>query len=151
MNLQKLITTLKRQEKNLNDLYKTMLEKQNALINNDGDSLNKFVVAEEKLLLNIQLTEESRLEIMEKLFKEYEIDNERFKLEYLIHGLQEKVSEKIIKGIAVIEKRIKSLITEVTRINGQNLLLIQQSRSLINETIQALINSNNRSIVDRKG
>ncbi len=151
MNLQELITVLKKQENNLNDLHKVMLDKQNILINGDDELLNTSLIKEEKLLLKIQLTEENRLEIMQKLFEKYEIDHERYKLEILIEGLKDKVNDKIIKGILLIEKRIKNIISEVTKVNSQNMLLIQQSRNLINETIRALINSSNRSIVDRKG
>lgn len=151
MNLQDLITVLNKQEKNLNDLHKIMLDKQNILINGDDELLNSIIIKEEKLLLNIQLTEESRLKIMQKLFEKYEIDHERYKLEILVDGLKDKVSSKITKGILRIEKRIKNIIGEVTKVNNQNMLLIQQSRNLINETIHALISSSNRSIVDRKG
>ncbi len=151
MNLQELITVLKKQENNLNDLHKVMLDKQNILINGDDELLNTSLIKEEKLLLKIQLTEENRLEIMQKLFEKYEIDHERYKLEILIEGLKDKVNDKIIKGILLIEKRIKNIISEVTKVNSQNMLVIQQSRNLINETIRALINSSNRSIVDRKG
>ena len=151
MNLQKLITVLKKQEENLNELHKTTLDKQATLVNNDSEALNEVVLKEEKNLLSIQLTEENRLEVMRKLFSEFKIDNERYKLEILIKGLEGKISDKIISGIGRLEKRIKNIIKEVTKVNNQNLLLIQQSRNLINETIQAVINSSNRSIVDRKG
>ena len=151
MNLQKLIGVLKKQEENLNELHRTTLDKQAALVNNDSEVLKEIVLKEEKNLLSIQLAEENRLEGMQKLFNEFKIDNERYKLEILIKELEGKVSAKILSGIGRLEKRIKNIIKEVTKVNNQNLLLIQQSRTLINETIQAVINSSNRSIVDRKG
>jgi len=151
MNLQKLITVLKKQQNNLDELHKTALEKQRALVNNDNDALNNSVLKEEKNLLSVQVTEENRLEIMQKLFEEFKIDNERYKLEILIEGMTGKVSQKILNGITSLEKKLKHSIKEVTKINNQNMLLIQQSRNLINETIQAVINSSNKSIVDRKG
>lgn len=151
MNLQDLIKILKKQENNLNNLHRVVLDKQNFLVSGDDNSLANLIIKEEKLLLNIQLTEESRLKIMQKLFEEYEIKNERFKLKILVKGLENKVNTKILNGILSVERKIKNIITEIKKINNQNMVLIQQSRNLLNETIHAVINASNRSIVDRKG
>lgn len=97
------------------------------------------------------MAEESRLKIMEELFAEYKIENLRYKLEIFIENIKNKIDENIVEIISLLEKNIKKTIKEIQKVNNQNLVLIQQSRSLINETIKALLNSQKRAIIDRKG
>ncbi|MBI1931818.1 MAG: flagellar export chaperone FlgN [Ignavibacteriales bacterium] len=151
MNLEKLIVVLEKQNKNLQKLLKSVMEKQIALVNCNNEGLKESISNEEKLLLNIQLAEESRLKIMEELFAEYKIENLRYKLEIFIENIKNKIDENIVEIISLLEKNIKKTIKEIQKVNNQNLVLIQQSRSLINETIKALLNSQKRAIIDRKG
>jgi len=151
MKLQNLISLLKSQEDNLKNLLKIGLNKKDVLVSGDNEKLIEIIQSEEQSLLTLQLNEESRLKIMHDLFKEYNIDNERYKLKVLIENLTGKVNSKLLIAITNSEKTIKKMISEITRLNQLNMLLIQQSRSIINETIQAVINSSKRSIVDRKG
>jgi len=150
MGLKKLIEVLDRQEKNLNRLLSVAMEKQKTLVSNDNDKLNKVIGLEEKQLLKVQTTEEHRLLLMEQLFEKYEINNERYKLSILTEALHGKISEIVLKKIESSETSIKNVIEKISKLNKQNILLIEQSRQIINETIKAVVN-NNRSIVDRKG
>ena len=151
MNLQKLLAVLAKQEQNIKDLFQIGLDKKEVLINNNYDKLNEIVSIEEQKLLSIQLTEENRLKLMRDLYSEYNIDNTRYKLGILVENLKGKIDNKILSNIASYENKITKMITDLTSVNSLNMMLIQQSRSLIHETIQAVINSNSRSILDRKG
>ena len=151
MNLQKLLAVLAKQEQNIKDLFQIGLDKKEVLINNNYDKLNEIVSIEEQKLLSIQLTEENRLKLMRDLYSEYNIDNSRYKLGILVENLKGKIDNKILSNIANYENKITKMITDLTSVNSLNMMLIQQSRNLINETIQAVINSNSRSILDRKG
>lgn len=151
MNLQKLLSVLAKQEKNIKDLFQIGLDKKEILVGNNYERLNEIISLEEQKLLSIQLTEENRLKLMRDLFSEFNIDHTRYKLGILVENLNGKIDGKILSNISFYEKRITKLITDVTTVNSLNMMLIQQSRSLIHETIQAVINSNNRSILDRKG
>ena len=148
--VEKIIAILEKQENNLKKLLKFVLEKQVAIVNNNNEGIKESVSKEEKLLLTVQLTEEIRLKVMEEIFSHYKIDNERYKLSILIENLKSKVDERLIHNISVYETNIKKIIKEVQKVNQQNMLLIQQSRSLLNDTITAVLNLNNRTIVDRK-
>ena len=150
MNLPKLISIISAQELNLKKLLEIINEKKECLVNNKYERLNEVVAHEEHALLSIQITEENRLEKMQDLFTEYGIDNERYKLEILVENLNGKVDLKILNNITEGEKRIKNTIEEINRVNHLNLVLIQQSRTLINDTIKAVINTSKRSILDRK-
>jgi len=148
--IEKLTAILEKQENNLNKLLKFVLEKQVALINNNNEGIKDAVSKEEKLLLTVQLAEEMRLKVMEEIFAHYSIDNERYKLSIMIENLKGKIDEKMIHSISLFDKNIKKVIKEIQKVNQQNMLLIQQSRSLLNDTITAVLNLNNRTIVDRK-
>ena len=150
MNLSKLISIISAQELNLKKLLEIINEKKECLVNNKYERLNEVVAHEEHTLLSIQISEENRLEKMQDLFTEYGIDNERYKLEILVENLTGKVDLKILNNITEGEKRIKNTIEEINRVNHLNLVLIQQSRTLINDTIKAVINTSKRSILDRK-
>lgn len=151
MNIQKLLTVLEKQEKNIKKLLQIGADKKETLINSSYTKLNEIVAIEEQCLLSIQLTEEARLNIMQDLFLEFNIDNKRYKLEILLQNLKGKINEQFIRKISDLEIEIKKSIKEVTSINSLNMMLIQQSKNLVNETINAVVNSNSRSILDRKG
>ncbi|MCB9248030.1 MAG: hypothetical protein H6613_05560 [Ignavibacteriales bacterium] len=129
----------------------SVLEKQTALVNGKSDLIKESVSKEEKILLAVQLSEETRLKVMEDLFVEFKIENKRYKLEVLVENLTGKINKNILENISLSERRIKVTIREIQKINHQNMVLIQQSRSIINDTITAVLNSKHRSIVDRKG
>jgi hypothetical protein len=150
MELQKLISVLAKQELNLKKLIKIISDKKECLVNNKYEKLNEVISQEEHCLLSIQITEESRLEVMQHLFSEFNIDNKRYKLEILVNKLSGIIGTEVLDQITESEKRIKNSIEEINRINHLNLVLIQQSRNLINDTIKAVINTSKRSILDRK-
>lgn len=150
MDLQKLISVLTKQELNLKKLIKIISDKKECLVNNTYKKLNEIIAKEENCLLSIQITEESRLEVMKHLFSEFNIDNKRYKLEVLVNKLTGIIGHEELDQITESEKRIKNSIEEINRINHLNLVLIQQSRNLLNDTIKAVINTSKRSILDRK-
>lgn len=152
MKIKELIEILKEQENNLNSLLEIIKEKQNIIVNNKILKLSEHMELEEKKLLEIQITEEKRLHTMHELFSKYQIKNKRLKLEVLANELRSFVPKIYINSIKEKEIEIKKLIKEITRINKQNLMLVQQSSQIISETVKAVIDtSKNRSIIDRKG
>ena len=151
MKIKKLIEILKEQKNNLISLLKIVKEKQNVIVNNKLEKLHEYMNKEEKELLEIQITEEKRLHIMQELFTEYKIKSERFKLEILIKELKDLIPETYIENIKTKEIEIKNLIKEITLKNKQNLMLVQQSSQIISETVKAVIDTSKRSIIDRKG
>jgi len=150
MDLQNLISVLNKQETNLKKLLKIVNEKKEALVNNKLEKLNEIISLEENVLLAIQLVEEERLSEMENLFLENNIDNKRYKLEILVTSLTGKIDPGILNRITDFEKKIKTIVEEITKINHLNMVLIQQSRTIINDTIKAVINTSKRTILDRK-
>lgn len=140
-----------KQEYNLKSLLNKGLEKKETLVANNYDRLSEIVATEEQILLSIQQLEEKRLGIMQDLFIEYNIDNKRYKLEILVNDLDGKVEPQYIVQINAFEKRMKKIINDITEMNHLNLALIQQSRILMNETLQAVMATGRKAILDRKG
>ena len=151
MEFKNLIEVLEKQESNLRKLKTIGSQKKDILVENNYEKLNEIIAKEEQVLLAVQIAEESRLNHMQELFGTYGIKNERYKLNILVDNLKGKVDNSILNAVAGYEKRIKNLIEEFTKINHLNMVLIQQSRTLVNETIQAVINSSKKVILDRKG
>ena len=79
MKLQKLLSVLAKQENNLKSLLKIGNDKKEILVSNNYEKLNEIIGHEEQSLLSIQLTEERRLNIMQELFLEHNISNDRYK------------------------------------------------------------------------
>lgn len=151
MKLQKLLTVLSKQENNLKKLLSIASEKKEILISNNHDELIKIVAAEEKKLLSIQETEEKRLQLIQDLFIEHNIVAERYKLSALVNNLKDTADQTLLNQVSESELRMRNVIEKITKMNHLNMVLIQQSRALMNETIQAVINSSSKSILDRKG
>lgn len=151
MNLKKLLSLLVKQEYNLKSLLKKGIEKKETLVANKYDILSEIVATEEQILLSIQQIEEKRLFVMRDLFAEYNIDNKRYKLEILVKNLNGKVDSQYLVQINAFEKRMKKIINDITEMNHLNLALIQQSRILMNETLQAVMATGSKALIDRKG
>ncbi len=151
MKIKELLKILDEQKLNLMDLVKIVKGKQNVLVNNKLEKLSEYMSLEEKKLLEIQIVEEKRLSVMQQLFSQYNIESERFKLEILITALTNKIPQNFLDSIKQNEREMKNLIQEITRINQQNLLLVQQSSQIITETVKAVIDTSKRSFIDRKG
>jgi hypothetical protein len=151
MRIKELIEILKEQKYNLGSLLKIVKEKQNILVNNKLEKLKDYLSLEENKILEIQITEEKRLRLMQKIFTEFQIKNERFKLEILVEELNGKVPNNDLTDIKEKEIEIKNTIKEITKTNQQNLLLVKQSSQIISETVKAVIDTSKRSIIDRKG
>ncbi len=151
MKIKELLKILDDQKLNLIGLVKIVKNKQNVLVNNKLEKLSEYMSLEEKKLLEIQIVEEKRLSVMQQLFSQYNIKSERFKLEILITALTNKIPQNFLDSIKQNEREMKNLIQEITRINQQNLLLVQQSSQIITETVKAVIDTSKRSFIDRKG
>lgn len=122
MNIEKLIAVLEKQNINLEKLLQSVLEKQIALVNCRNENIKESVSKEEKLLLSIQLTEETRLKLMEEIFTEFNITNARYKLEVLLENIKNKIDSNLFKIISSLEisikKQLKKYKNKSTKLNS---------------------------------
>ncbi len=151
MNTEELVKILETQKNNLKALLEIVMSKQKILLNNQLKKLPHYIALEEKKLLGVQLTEEKRLQIMQTIFNKYNIKSQRYKLQILTKELDNILPENYLQNITDKEKEIKKLISQIVKINKQNLLLVEQSSQIISETVKAVIETSKKVFIDRKG
>jgi hypothetical protein len=150
MEIQNLLNLLTRLGENLNRLLGFVKEKQKALVSNDRAALDKCIKSEEQILVMIQSVEEERLQMIHSINTELGIKNPSTKISSIAEILKGKIPQQKMNQLVSIEKKIKSDIAEITTLNKRNLFLIQHSRNFIKETINSLLSSRKKSILDRK-
>ncbi|MFH1194314.1 MAG: flagellar protein FlgN [bacterium] len=150
MEIQNLFDLLSKLGDSLNRLLGLVKEKQRALVGNDRVALEKCIKSEEQILVMIQGVEEERLKMIHSINAELGGKNRVTKISSIAEMLKGKIAPEKLKQLTATEKKIKSDIAEIMSLNKQNLFLIQHSRSFISETINTLLSSRKRSILDRK-
>ncbi|HEX2982469.1 MAG TPA: flagellar export chaperone FlgN [Ignavibacteriales bacterium] len=151
MEVLDLIEALQEQEKNLTNLNETALHKQKALVSSDYEELQKTIVVEEKLLLNIQSAERMRLEAVKVIREKYSLSGDVVKVAHVIENLRNKIELQQLENLTVLEARIKELIKTANVLNQKNKFLIDHSRSFIKETILSLLGEQKKhALLDRK-
>ncbi len=151
MKIEKLLTVLENQKKDLQSLLEAIRKKQEALVSRNTTALEDIIKQEEKLLLKIQNNEEKRLDSIIEIYKNLNISNDNFKLSKLISVLEGKTDEKQLKTLRGLNHTIKGYISEIMKLNRQNMFLIQHTRQFVSETISAILNTTTKSLIDKKG
>ncbi len=151
MKIEKLLAVLENQKKDLQSLLEAIRKKQEALVSRNTTALEDIIKQEEKLLLKIQNNEEKRLDSIIEIYKNLNISNDNFKLSKLISVLEGKTDEKQLKTLRGLNHTIKGYISEIMKLNRQNMFLIQHTRQFVSETISAILNTTTKSLIDKKG
>ncbi len=149
MKTDRLITALKEQEESLKQFLECSISKQKAIVQNDIDSLHNSLNHEEKILSQIENNGKRISLVIENLAKEFGIDLGEVSLSELLKAVNNK-TEVNVKVINLLRNSIKDLIGKSSKINEQNKILIDHSRSFLRETIAVLIGLNKRPLLDRK-
>lgn len=151
MKADKLITVLKELQNNLSMLLEIIKNKQKSLVERDDDSIKQSVKREEKVLLKIQSLEEKRIRAVETIYSENNLNIEDHKISTLLENLKSGLDENSIEALVDYKLNIKNLIFEIMKLNQQNMFLIQHTRQFFSETINAILSSTKKSLLDRKG
>ena len=145
-----LLKTLRHQAENLNDLLKTVLQKQVAIVSNNIDEIEKTTAVEEKLLLDINQTEKIRVEYLDEFHKKNLNGSASYKIADFFSFVQLGMDKEEKNELTELRNIIKEKIGAISRVNQQNKYLITQSRNLLNEIVSAIFSERNHSILDRK-
>ncbi|GBD90561.1 flgN protein [bacterium BMS3Abin04] len=151
MKVNKLTIVLNEQQNNLSMLLEIIKNKQKALVERDDDSIKLSVKREEKILLKIQSLEEKRISAIETVYTENNLSIEDYRITTLLQSLNSSLDKKTIEVLSDYKLNIKNLILEIMKLNQQNMFLIQHTRQFFSETINAILSSTKRSLIDRKG
>ena len=88
-------------------------------------------------------------DVLKQLSEKYSIDTPSNKLVDFINALRGK-REFNPNSIMKLHSSLKKLVSQITKINDQNRMLIDQARNFVKETVSALIINNQSPIFDRK-
>lgn len=145
MNLEKLIESLSKQEKNFSELLDTIKTKKEALLENDMAKLDKAVDSEQKLLHLIQKEERERKRLTYVFATENSIELKNASIEELLNKMPQVSSQ-----LKSVRDSIKSKAAEIIKINSQLTVLVGVSRNLIRDTVTTLLSKSKRSLVNKR-
>lgn len=147
--INRLIEIVKKQDENLRNYYKALLEVQEASVKSDVELLEKAIQHQEQVLTDIRISEKQRLELFEKLQKQY-LKVEFSKMSELIELLQGRVPDDKLDEIVKLNESIRQNIIEVQRLSETNQFLINHSRNFIKEILTSILEDKNSHLLDRK-
>ncbi|NOX18804.1 MAG: flagellar protein FlgN [Chlorobi bacterium] len=150
MLTEQLAGILKDEKNLLSSILKTAEKKQTALVSNNRDALDATIKEEEKYLPRLRELEILRIKAIQTIYLSTGKKTDDYTIGTLLAEFDENLSDDEKNNLASKQKAIRDLINTVTKLNDQNLYLINHSRRFINETINAIINSSERSILDKK-
>lgn len=149
MKTNELISALEEQEESMKHFLNCTINKQKAIVKNDMAALHDSLVNEEKLLTKIEINSKKVTSAIEDLAEEFGLELKKNSLSEFLNEVNDK-SEINVKVINLLRNSIKDLIGKSSRINEQNKILIEHSRSFLRETISMLIGLSKRPLLDRK-
>ena len=149
MEMKDLFNSLKEQHEFLQTFLDTVILQQKAIINNDIRGLEETIKIEGALLINVDHYEKQMADVLKQLSEKYSIDTPSNKLVDFINALRGK-REFNPNSIMKLHSSLKKLVSQITKINDQNRMLIDQARNFVKETVSALIINNQSPIFDRK-
>ena len=150
MEEQELLNYLGQQKENLRNLLDTAIKKQQAIVDNNLGEIENAISAEEKLLNNIISVDKERINILEQLNTKYSLSNNSSRISDFVNSVKSWLSQELVENIAYNQQEIKKTITKINEINTETRFLIEHSRSLLNELMSSLVNSNKKRILDKK-
>ncbi len=109
-------------------------EKRNALINVNVEAVNQIISKEEKLVKEIGVLENDRLEIVERIAREGGWTDNKIKLLDLVERAPEEVSDEMKK----VGQRLADIVMQIALLNGINNNLLKQAMHIIEYNINVL-------------
>lgn len=148
MEMSNLFKALKEQYEFMHAYLGTIIQHQQAIIQGNISELEETIKSEGALLIILENYQHKIVEIIKALSQKYSLGLENFKLSEFIAAVNENDSYDTVNLTKMKTSLIKMGI-EITKINNQNKLLVDQARYIIKETISALVSANNVPTLDR--
>lgn len=148
MKMSNLFKALKEQYEFLQAYLGTLTQHQKAIISGNVNELEETIKSEGALLLIVENYQNKIMEIIKHLSGEYGLGLKSFKLTEFISALDEG-NKYDTDNLIKMKNSLVKLSAEVLKVNNQNKILVDQARYLIKETMTAMVNYKNVSILDR--
>lgn len=149
MEISDLIQSLEKQKLNLERMLAAAEKKQRALVSNNNEALEASVTAEQGALMSLQQTEKERLSIMNALYRQADIRPKNLRIYELVDLMNDRMDKKTAGALLKLEEEIKETAGQISKLNQQNLYLIEHSRNFIKETLMSVLSAK-KAILDRK-
>lgn len=148
MTYEKLIALMQTQKNKLTDLLDTLKSMQKAIIEQEYQDFNKTIELHQRILSDIRNIEKDRTKLIISIIGNQSYSKE--KLPQMIFNALKVKDNNLKKKYLDLRDEITNLIKEVTRINFQNMYLIDNSRKLIKDLVVTIYGSANQKILDKK-
>jgi len=150
MDLKELVTSLLRQQENLNTLLTVVGHKQKAIIEGKIEKIEEAIFEEEKLFKSIEFQEKHRIDMLQNYSQRLGLSAKHQHLNDFLSELRPRLDPKFYAEMQAVRANIVELVNNINHINQQNKILIAQSISFVKNTITTLVNAGRNSLVDRR-
>jgi hypothetical protein len=153
MNTERLIKIYEEQLANINELLDFSLGKQKAIINNQREELEKFTNLEEQALSRINRKEKERSNCIDIIFSnegKANLLSNGNNTEVILAELKSKLTEDKFKLFSDCRNEIKDKFNRIKEVNSQNLLLIEQANGIVKQTLNILLSTQDKPLLDRR-
>ena len=144
-SLNELIDTLEQEIASVESLREVILLKQHAIITHDYDALKEAMAVEESAIQHVRQYEQQRL-----AFIAHCIDDLDSKMQMLtLNDLIQQLDGELTNVLTQQEQRLKTALQQVSYINDQNKMLVNNSMNFIKETINIVTENRTRQLVNK--
>ena len=143
---------LLQEEKIIKSLIDLANKKQNVIVQNDYDGLNKVNEGESNLLSNLDKVSRNQQKLVSRLFdiNSLEENGKPRILSILVNDYKDLFNPGQLKKINELRLQVRDKVKVLTDLNHQNRFLIEHASSLVKETISLLLKTRKTSLIDRK-
>jgi hypothetical protein len=144
-SLSELIETLEQEIAAVEALREVILLKQHANVIHDYDALKEAIRVEEASIQSVRQYEQQRL-----AFIAHCIDDLDSKMQMLtLNDLIQQLDDELTNVLTAQEQRLQTAMRQVSYINDQNKLLVNNSLNFIKETINIVTDNRTRQLVNK--
>ncbi len=123
---------------NMSGCYEQMIklaeEKRDALVNVNVELVTQIISQEEKLVKQINILEDSRIKIVERIAREGSWTDKKIKLLDLV----ERAPEELAGEMKKVGQRLADIVMQIALLNGINNNLLKQAMHIIEYNINVL-------------
>ncbi|KUO61079.1 hypothetical protein APF79_13070 [bacterium BRH_c32] len=147
MNLKELKTLLENQNSTMNIFHSVLQKKKNAIIDNDYNAMESVLKDEQTILQRIDFEDKK----LKSFLNSYDIQN-KLTIEKMLDDL--KLNNKIAIGdykiLMTLRNELKATASKVVLLNGLISQLVDVSRSIIKETLIAIVGNKRKTLVNKR-
>ncbi|MDX9923309.1 MAG: flagellar export chaperone FlgN [Ignavibacteriaceae bacterium] len=147
MNLKELKTLLENQNSTMNIFHSVLQKKKNAIIDNDYNAMESVLKDEQTILQRID-SEDKKLK---SFLSSYDIQN-KLTIEKMLDDLKSnnKITIGDYKVLMALRNELKTTASKVVLLNGLISQLVDVSRSIIKETLIAIVGNKRKTLVNKR-